>query len=62
MLPKPTIRKELADEIRECSALINQAELNGEVFVMVQQIAHKNQLIRQAFIESNNTRKVQVSQ
>lgn len=52
MLPRPRIRKELADLIRQCSASINQAEHDGNVMLMVSEIQNKRDLINLAIQES----------
>ena len=52
MLPRPRIRKELADLIRQCSANINQAEHDGNVILMVSEIQNKRDLINLAITES----------
>jgi len=58
MLPRPKIRPELKEQIRLCLVAINEAERNGQVHQLYLEISRKNQLINQAFVESNNYRKV----
>jgi len=57
-LPRPKIRKELKEQIRQCLVAINDAERNGQVHQLYIEVSKKNQLIHQAFVESNTYRKV----
>lgn len=57
-LPKPKIRRELNEQIRECLIRINEAERAGDAFTILAQTTVKNRLIHQAFVESHNYRKV----
>jgi len=57
-LPRPKIRKELKEQIRQCLVAINHAERDGQVHQLYIEISKKNKLIDQAFVESKMYGKV----
>lgn len=50
--PKPAISEELASHIRQCNVAINFAEAEGDLRLMIQAMAEREDLFKQAVTES----------
>ena len=51
-MPKPKIDYRLSQMIVQCNQLINLAEIEGDVKLMIQAMATRTELLRQAIEES----------
>lgn len=52
-MPKPVISDELALHIRQTNAVVNYAEAEGDLILMIQAMKERAELLRQAVRESS---------
>lgn len=51
-MPKPKIDHRLSEMIVQCNQLVNLAEIEGDLKLMIQAMATRTELLRQAIKES----------